>query len=59
MPVKHSSGRVIHYQELSFLNMTRGDGIGVYTVILGKEESLISTAPHLHVCLDIIIGRCM
>lgn len=57
--VLYGSERVIHYQEPSFLNMTQGAGIGVYTVILGKEESLISTAPHLHVCLDIIIGRCM
>lgn len=52
--VLYGSGRVIQYQEPSFLNMTQGAGIGVYTIILGKEESLISAAPQLHVCLDII-----
>lgn len=56
--VTRSSERVIQYQEPSFPNMTQGAGIGVYTVILRKERSLISTAPHLHVGLDIIIGRC-
>lgn len=56
--VLYGSESVIQYQEPSFLNMTQGAGIGVYTVILGKE-SLISTAHHLHMCLDVIIGRCM